>query len=220
MSHRDGAFEDIQGQRCDQHQIAAIVETLEYGPVNMKDKLYEQLSALLDDELTGPEQTLLARRIGRDDELHRRLSRYQLVSDALQNHLPQQVDPGFYRRVKAALRDQPAIHSGGSSGPRLGALVKPVAGLAIAASVAVVAVISIQSTRQDVPPVPALATVPADKDYVRVQQASVPGVQSRVGKKLDIYMVNHNEYAVSRGMQGMLPYVRIVGNEVSRDGGE
>lgn len=184
----------------------------------MKDKLYEQLSALHDDELTGSEQALLARRIGRDDDLHRRLSRYQLISDALQNHLPRQVDPGFYRRVKAALPDQPTIRSGGFSGSRLGALIKPVAGLAIAASVAVVAVISIQSARQDVPSVPPLATVPADKDYLRVQQASGPGVQPRVGKKLDIYMVNHNEYAVSRGMQGMLPYVRIVGNELSRDG--
>ncbi len=184
----------------------------------MKDKLYEQISVLVDDELTGPEQALLARRIGRDADLQRRLSLYQLVSDALQNHLPPQVDPGFYRRVQAALHDEPAIRSGGLAGSRLGALVKPVAGLAIAASVAIVAVISIQSARQDVPSVPALATVPADKDYVRVQQAPGTGVQPRVGKKLDIYMVNHNEYAVSRGMQGMLPYVRIVGNEVSRDG--
>ncbi|MDH3526579.1 MAG: sigma-E factor negative regulatory protein [Gammaproteobacteria bacterium] len=186
----------------------------------MKDKLYEQLSALVDDELTGPEQALLARRIGRDADLHRRLSRYQLVSDALQNHLPSQVDPGFYRRVQAALHDEPALRSGGFGGSRFGALVKPLAGLAIAASVAVVAVLSIQSARQEEAPVPALARVPATQDFVRVQQASGPRVQPRVGKKLDIYMVNHNEYAVSRGMQGMLPYVRIVGNEVSRDGRE
>jgi sigma-E factor negative regulatory protein RseA len=186
----------------------------------MRDKLFEQLSTLVDDELTGPEQALLARRLGRDAGLQQRLSRYQLVSDALQNHLPQGVDPGFYRRVQAALRDEPAVHPGRLAGSRLGALVKPVAGLAIAASVAVVAVISIQSARQDGPSLPALATVPADKDYVRVQTASAPAVQPRMGKKLDIYMVNHNEYAVSRGMQGMLPYVRIVGNEVSRDGRE
>ncbi len=183
----------------------------------MKDKLYEQLSTLVDDELTGHEQALLARRIGRDAGLQQRLSRYQLVSDALQNHLPPQVDPGFYRRVQTALRDEPSVRMGGFAGSRLGSLLKPVAGLAIAASVAVVAVISIQSARQDVPSLPALATVPADKDYVRVQQASNPATPPRVGKKLDIYMVNHNEYAVSRGMQGMLPYVRIVGNEVSRD---
>ena len=28
--------------------------------------------------------------------------------------------------------------------------------------------------------------------------------------------MNHNEYAVNRGMQGMLPYVRIVGHEMNR----
>lgn len=186
----------------------------------MKDKLFEQLSTLVDDELTGPEQALLTRRIGRDADLQQRLSRYQLVSDALQNHLPPEVDPGFYRRVQAALHDEPAVRPGGLAGSRLGVLVKPVAGLAIAASVAVVAVLSIQSARQDEPSLQAVATVPADKDYVRVQTASTPGAQPRMGKKLDIYMVNHNEYAVSRGMQGMLPYVRIIGNDVSRDGKE
>ena len=186
----------------------------------MKDTLYEQLSTLVDDELTGHEQDLLARRIGRDADLQQRLSRYQLVSDALQNHLPPQVDPGFYRRVQVALRNEPAVRPGGFGGSRLGALVKPLAGLAIAASVAVVAIISIQSVRQDEPSLPALATVPADQDYVRVQQAANAAAQPRVGKKLDVYLVNHNEYAVSRGMQGMLPYVRIVGNELSRDSGK
>ena len=186
----------------------------------MKDKLYEQLSVLLDDELNESEQSLLARRVGRDDDLLRRLSRYQLLSDALQNHLPRQVDPDFYRRVKVALQDQPAAGLGDSGGSLRGALVKPLAGLAIAASVAVIAVISIQSVRQDVPSAPVIAAGPTNQDYVRVQQPSIPKVQSRMGKKLDIYMVNHNEFAVSRGMQGMLPYVRIVGNEVSRDGKE
>ena len=31
--------------------------------------------------------------------------------------------------------------------------------------------------------------------------------------KLAPYLVNHNEYSVSSGMHGMLPYVRIVGYE-------
>ena len=41
------------------------------------------------------------------------------------------------------------------------------------------------------------------------------GPRTRKGR-LDVYLVNHNEYAVSRGMQGMLPYVRIVGHDMKR----
>jgi hypothetical protein len=39
-------------------------------------------------------------------------------------------------------------------------------------------------------------------------------------QKLDIYLVNHNEYTVNHGMQGMLPYVRIVGHELNRSAEE
>jgi negative regulator of sigma E activity len=69
----------------------------------MKDRLHEQLSALIDDELGESEQALLTRQIGRDTELRQRLLRYQLISDAMQNHLPGQVDPAFSQRVHAAL---------------------------------------------------------------------------------------------------------------------
>ncbi|MEN8108013.1 MAG: sigma-E factor negative regulatory protein, partial [Pseudomonadota bacterium] len=71
----------------------------------MKDKLHEQISALVDDELGTQEQAFLTWRIGQDDDLQQRLSRYQLISDAMQDHLPEQVDPGFTRRVHVALRD-------------------------------------------------------------------------------------------------------------------
>ena len=175
----------------------------------MKDTLYEQLSALVDDELTGSEHALLFRRIENDDQLYQRLSRYQLISDALQNHLPERVDPAFSLRVRGMLRSEPA-QSGYS---RLAALAKPAAGLAVAASVAVMAVMSLQSARQGTPsPTEVVASAPPPAgDYMRVSDE--PGNPS-VDRKLDMYLVNHNEYAVNRGMQGMLPYVRIVGHEM------
>ena len=48
----------------------------------MKDKLHEQLSALVDDELAEHEQSLLLKQLAADPGLQARLSRYQLVSDA------------------------------------------------------------------------------------------------------------------------------------------
>jgi sigma-E factor negative regulatory protein RseA len=176
----------------------------------MKDSLHEQLSALVDDELTGSEHTMLLRRIESDDQLYQRLSRYQMISDALQNHLPERVDPTFSLRVQGMLRSEPA-QSGYS---RLAALAKPAAGLAVAASVAVIAVMSIQSARQEtVSPADVVAvSAPPAGDYLRVSDE--PGNPS-VDRKLDMYLVNHNEYAVNRGMQGMLPYMRIVGHEMN-----
>jgi sigma-E factor negative regulatory protein RseA len=180
----------------------------------MKDSLYEQLSALVDDELTGAEHDLLFKRLENDDHLYQRLSRYQLISDAMQSHLPERVDPIFPLRVKGLLRAEPAL----TGHPRLAALARPVAGLAVAASVAVMAVMSIQTARQD-SPAPAATTVaglPPAGDYLRVQDEPGNPVRPPADRKLDIYLVNHNEYAVNRGMQGMLPYVRIVGHDMNR----
>ena len=177
----------------------------------MKQILHEQLSALVDDELAPAEHALLVKRLAQDNELLDRLARYQLISDGLQNHLPGRVDAGFHRRVRAALQDAPVPQAGAG---RLARLVKPLAGVAVAASVAVVAVLSLQSVReQDPAAIPAVASTPAQDDCLRAarapQLASGPGI----ARGLDVYLVNHNEYAVNRGMQGMLPYVRLVGGE-------
>jgi negative regulator of sigma E activity len=184
----------------------------------MKEKLYEQVSALVDNELSEPEQVLLVRRFGSDDELYQCLLRYQLISDALQNHLPERIDTAFPRRLQSALRNEsPPGKTGILKGSTFGTLLRPFAGLAVAASVAIVAVVSIQSVRQEPGSLPAVASAPDSGDYIRAPQDQRPVLQPQAEKQLDIYLVNHNEYAVNRRMQGMLPYVRIVGHEMNSD---
>jgi sigma-E factor negative regulatory protein RseA len=177
----------------------------------MKDKLHEQISALVDDELDEGEQALLLRQLENDAELSGRLSRFQLISDALQNHLPSRLNSGFHARVQAALADEPPVQRQRSG---FAALFKPVAGLALAASVAMVAVLSLQSTRQDPEAVPAVASAPTHDSYIRAAaDDSVPsGEPSAVPQNLEIYLANHSEYAVSRGI---LPYVRLVGHDMN-----
>jgi sigma-E factor negative regulatory protein RseA len=97
--------------------------------------------------------------------------------------------------------------------------LKPLAGLAVAASVAVVAVLAVQQARAPTPGTAQVATTsqPAQSQtYVRVQgtrwQAQPGNVQApQVDNRLNEYLVNHSEYAASGGMPGMLPYVRVVG---------
>jgi len=176
----------------------------------MKDKLHEQLSALVDAELAEHERALLLKQLAADAGLRARLSRYQLISDALQNHLPQRVDPLFFNRIQVALAAEPALKT--RSGMRL--LARPVAGVAIAASVAVVAVLTLQSVRQEIPdanPALASATATGGGSYLR---ADIPPPAVIPAPGLDVYLVNHNEFAANRGMQGMLPYVRLVGQEI------
>ncbi|MBT8117312.1 MAG: sigma-E factor negative regulatory protein [Gammaproteobacteria bacterium] len=175
----------------------------------MTDTLKEQLNALVDDELEAGEESLLLRQLGRDETLRRQLARYQLVSDALKDNLPERVDPDFHVRVQAALAELPEPAPAGVP-LHLERLLKPVAGLAVAASVAFVAVLSLQSTRDTATqPVPAVASAPAATDYIRAEGQSVAAAPAV--RDLDAYLVNHNEFVINRGMQGMLPYVRFVG---------
>ena len=180
----------------------------------MKEKLHEQLSALVDDELVDAEQALLVRQLGKDPALRDLLARYQIISDALQNHLPPRIDAGFHKSIQATLQQEPAIHV---EAPRFAGLYKPVAGLAVAASVAVVAVLSLQSSRNEPSSTPAMATAPAAQDYLRADIRPLPASSSQAPQSLDAYLVNHNEYAVNRGM---LPYVRLVGHEMNVDATE
>jgi sigma-E factor negative regulatory protein RseA len=181
----------------------------------MKQKLHEQLSALVDDELDAAEQALLLRQIGADEMLRERLARYQLISDALQNHLPPRLDVGFHNSVQAALQEEPAVHVESS---RFAGVAKPVAGLAIAASVAVVAVLSLQSVRHESPSsTPAMASAPVVQDYLRAEIKTPTAASPHAPQNLNAYLVNHNEYAVNRGM---LPYVRLVGHEMNVDGAQ
>ena len=178
----------------------------------MKDKLHEQISALVDDELEEQEQALLLRQLENDAELSGRLSRFQIISDALQNHLPETINSGFHARVQAALAHEPPVQQQRSG---FAGLFKPAAGIALAASVAMVAVLSLQSTRQEGPEaVPAVVSAPTHDSYIRAAaDDSVPSSESiAVPQNLEIYLANHSEYAVSRGM---LPYVRLVGHDMN-----
>ena len=177
----------------------------------MKDKLHEQISALVDDELEEQEQALLLRQLENDAELSGRLSRFQIISDALQNHLPERLNSGFHARVQAALADEPPVQRQRSG---FAVLFKPAAGVALAASVAMVAVLSLQSTRQDPEAVPAVASAPTHDSYIRAaaDDSVASSEPATAPQNLDIYLANHSEYAVRRGI---LPYVRLVGHDMN-----
>ena len=185
----------------------------------MTNKIDEQLSILVDDELADHDTVL--DRLTADPELKARWSRYHLMRDIITGHMPEQPVSDIAGRVNQALENEPAIfapvHKRKRTKKQLPFIMKQVGGLAIAATVSAVAVLTVQQTQDESSTTPTeIAAVqpqsqtqsqpPAQVRYV----TDTSGLDTAVQSKLSGYLVNHNEYSVSGNMQGVLPYMRIV----------
>lgn len=180
----------------------------------MSEQIREQISALVDGELAGAEQRLLLERLTRDPALRAHWANYQLISDSLRQSLAPLTDTGLADRIMAAVEQDP-VQQVGRPAHWLGVL-KPVAGLAVAASVAVVAVLTLQAP-DSAPPgtvgAQLAATPPASATYARLTPPPPAVTATPASGRLNEYLVNHSEYAASGGIPGMLPHARIVGYE-------
>ena len=182
-----------------------------------------QLSALVDGELEDREVELVLRRLLRDAEPRGQWARYHLISEALQGHLPDAFDAGFAGRIRQAIDAEPALK------PALGALptwYKPITGFGLAASVVLVALFGLKLTQEPAPG-PALASVSSPTQGAskipaafisRVSSDRPPSDNSNAlaESRLNNYWVNHNNYASFNTVNGMLPYVRMVGHQNNR----
>jgi sigma-E factor negative regulatory protein RseA len=175
----------------------------------MADKTGEQLSAMVDGECETSEQRWMLRRLSADKDLKALWQRYHLISDAVKNNLPTAVDAGFADRISRAIdADPPPARTRFSTSTGY-SWYKPVTGFALAASVAAVAVLAFRLID--------ISDSPASDDGSRFLAAGPDSIQSQsLDPRLNTYLVNHNEYASMNGVQGVLPYVRIVGIDSRR----
>ena len=135
----------------------------------MTDAVNEQLSACLDGELPPAELDLLLKRLERDPELRQTLSRYTAVGEAMRQARPAIASRSFADKVMAALDQEPAVARRRlRMPPVLLRSLRPVAGLGVAATVAAVAIFSIQ--RAGVAPGPVAANQPASAPTALVAQ--------------------------------------------------
>ncbi|MFZ4791224.1 MAG: sigma-E factor negative regulatory protein [Candidatus Competibacteraceae bacterium] len=170
-----------------------------------------QLSALVDEQLDALEINLALRRLSRDRGLQACWERYHLISDALQGHLPDTLDPAFAARLHEAIANEPLPQS---TIKPLPAWYKPVTGFGLAASVALVALVGIQMKTPDVASTPIAQTAAsAGSIGIPVQAAALnpPLTNDPAQARLNRYLVSHNGYASMNSVQGVLPYVRMVG---------
>ena len=122
----------------------------------MTDRIKEQLSAFLDGELPDTESALLLKRLERDLDLRGALSRYSLIGAVLRSDGDMAAARQVAAQVSAAIAREPLRR------PVPARLVRPLAGLGIAAAVAGLAVVLLQQWTVLAVPEPALAArVPA-----------------------------------------------------------
>ncbi len=170
----------------------------------------EKISELLDDELDDLEHYRLMKVLADNREMRGIWERYHLMRAALRNELDVMVSPNMADRVEESIRAllPDAVHSTGRSF-RLPRYTRVAAGLAIAASVAVVAILTLQPLAPSGTPEstialqksPALVAVSGPANLVKAPRQG----------SLNAYLVEHSEFTPNAGMNGMLSYVRIVG---------
>ena len=180
-------------------------------------KVREQISAMLDGELSVHEEELLLARLATDKVLQETFERYQMIHDLMSNQMPSKFDPGFADRVHASIEQESAHNIKAVPSAWQSKIIKPLAAIAVAATVAIVILFSpgrdtsLPGTGND--HIGAIAA--ADKTYVADPMRWSTSTRE-VGDNLNSYLVNHNEYTSSTNIQGMLQYVRIAGYDVEQ----
>lgn len=197
----------------------------------MKQIDNEAISALLDDELNEESQTLI-KSLSKDKELKSAWASYQTISDVIKGETQFGV-VDLSAAISEKIADEPSILAPSTSKPSRftnNRFTKPFAGLAIAASVAAVAVLSIQQLQKNIPgadlgnapSIAAIETAPntgvslvANNNQNVIDTNNLTDQQkAALQSRLDHYLLNHYQRNNTKGVQGVMPYARIVTHEI------
>lgn len=195
----------------------------------MQERFAERLSAFMDGDPGAGTDCVDV--LVRDPQARAAWARYHAIGDALRGQLTGGADGGFAARVSERIAGEPAVLA--PRRRRTAALLKPLAGLAVAASVATVAVLGVQRLDQDragsgaqlaasePAPVFAPAPTPAAAPAAAPATATAPVAVVRLepadrvaAARMNSYLLNYSERRSNMAMPGMLPpYVRLIGHE-------
>lgn len=196
----------------------------------MVDSVKEQLSACLDGELPERELPLLSKRLAHDAELKAAMSRYALISETLRTGEAVQPANGFADAVMAKLAQEAPLKSSNKVSPAVLRRLRPVAGMAVAASVAALAVFSVQQAglmpnesgsgqmlADGQANAPISIAVPAVSDRYVVPAQSSSSSAFIPATRLTNYVVAHSEYSSPLGRRSVLSGVLAEGGEAQAD---
>ncbi len=179
----------------------------------MSKETREHLSALVDGEINRETSRFLVRRLGADGELRATWTRYHLIRDCLRHQDGAIAGDDLCSRVSRALESEQPVKT---TRLRPASWLKPVAGLAIAASVALMAVVAVgpgmpgapQATSEVASDVrPEAFVSPSGFDMSpSSSQASFTGSNA----KMNSYMLRHYQAAGTTAGKGFVTFVPIV----------
>lgn len=191
----------------------------------------EQISSLLDDALKQQELDVFMQDLKRDPVAEAEcIKRYQMIGDAMRNELSNVSFMDISSAVQRAIDNEPEPEYKPqiAAKPRfdLSAWLRPLSGVAIAASVAMVTVVSfrlagtspdsdamqpVASVQSSVSPQFVTPVNPQISQQIQVVSTDRSAANNGLTQKqLNDYMMNHSEYAGQTTIQGMMPYVRVV----------
>lgn len=172
----------------------------------MNDALKTQISAFIDGELPEAEAEMLVHRFSQDRELRQQAERYMEIGRLLRG---EQSLPGMSRlraRINAAL-DGHDLPDEALPAPASNRLLRPAAGFAIAASVALLGLLGLQQVNTQGEQGPLSATVAADTagQAVTYTEPAVSEVLAdRPSDRLRQYYLSHGETSSDLGANGIL----------------
>ena len=163
----------------------------------MNDAIRMQISAFVDGELPDSEADLLLRRMSQDAELRREAAEYLELGRVMRGEANMRGADQLRDRIAAALDekafDQGAAESAASSNPAL----RPLIGVAVAASVALIALFGLQLS-------PGVDNNTGIEDRV-ADVADEPGytVPQKIDDELRQYVLSHGASSSELGANGM-----------------
>ncbi|MCH5375665.1 MAG: sigma-E factor negative regulatory protein [Planctomycetes bacterium] len=190
---------------------------------DMSKEVREHLSCLMDGEISRETSRFLVRRLDADEELCATWARYHLVRDCLRHHEGGLASSDLCKRVSQALESE-APQTPVRRLPM--AWLKPVAGVAVAASVALMAIVmvgpanDIAGSADDglagVPKAPSFTSPQGFGPTPPTHEASYSG-PSMGGPRMNSYLLRHYQATGSTGGRGFVSFVPIVVTKQAAD---
>jgi len=165
----------------------------------MNDAIRMQISAFVDGELPDNEADLLLRRMGQDADLRHKVAEYLAIGRALRGETSVPGVDRIHERVSAEIDDKPVDEVVAIAGSPPTRAVRPLAGAAVAAAVALLAIFGLQQMSSvDESDAVTLVSPVAETD---------PGytVPEQLDEQLRQYYLSHSATATEFGANGINP---------------
>ena len=183
---------------------------------DMNTESREHISSLMDGEVSRETGRFLVRRLGADEELCGTWARYHLVRDCLRHQDGGLAGDDLAERIRHAIERESVPMT-----PRKAyrAWMKPAMGLAIAASVALMAIVAVGPESQVADPagteLAGRAEVPPFTSPQSLAPAPVSQTASLLGtsagdSRMNAYLLRHYQATGSTGGKGFVTFVPIV----------